>query len=162
METITEQIARRIGSKSRRDYNYMRESQLAEMEQNDKIVIKVQKTDRGIETLDLILEPNKFDELSSKVRLTFDEYCDVINNLIEEEEKEWNELRMKDQVNITRDVIIQATIMKYVKEEYEINPEDYSGSDINYLKRYDDEGRFIGEATIVTLTRIPLIGGSRS
>jgi hypothetical protein len=155
---ITEQIAKRIGSKSKRDYNYMRESQLAEMEMNDKIIILHKKADRGIENIDLILEPNKFDQLSSKVRLTFDEYCEVINDLIEEEESEWDELRMKDQVNITRDAIIQATMLKYAKDEYNINKDSYSGKDINYLKRYDEEGRFLGEATILTLTLIPMMG----
>jgi hypothetical protein len=158
---LQERIAKRIGTKTNRDYNYMRESQLAEMEQNNKIVILHRKTDRGIDNIDLTLEPNKFDELSSKCRLTFDEYCDVINSLIEEEEKEWNELRMKDQVNITRDVIIQATILKYAKEEYDIQQSHYSGIDINYFKRYDEQGRFLGEATIVTLTAIPMMGVSR-
>lgn len=136
----------------------MRESQAAEMDQNEKIIIMHNKTDKGVQNIDLILEPNKFDELSSKVRLTFDEYCDVINELIEEEEEEWDELRMKDQVNITRDAILQATIMKYAKDEYNIHKENYSGVDINYMKRYDTEGRFLGEATIVTLTSIAMMG----
>lgn len=154
---LQEQIAKRIG-KGKRDYNYMRESQSAELEQNDKIIILHKKADRGIENIDLILEPNKFDQLSSKVRLTFDEYCEVINELIEEEEAEWDELRMKDQVNITRDAIILATMLKYAKDEYNINKHTYSGKDINYLKRYDNEGRFLGEATILTLTMIPMMG----
>ena len=136
----------------------MRESQAAEMEQNDKIVIMKCKTDKGIQNVDLILEPDKFDELSSKCRLTFDEYCDVINELIEEEEAEWHELRMKDQINLTRDAILQATILKYAKEQYNILKEDYTGIDINYIKRYDTEGRFLGEAVIVTLTAIPMMG----
>lgn len=155
--SLNEQVEkrmRRIGTKK----NFMRESQVEEMKQNDKIVILQSKTDRGIQNVDLILEPNKFDELSSKVRLSFDEYCDVINGLIEEEEEEWHELRMKDQVNITRDAIIQETILKYAREEYDIIHKNYSGIDINYVKRYDGEGRFIGEATIVTLTSIPIMG----
>ncbi len=157
MKEINEQVKsrmRRIGSKK----NFMRESQAAEMEQNDKIVIMESKTDKGIQNIDLILEPNKFDQLSSKVRLSYDEYCDVINDLIEEEESEWDELRMKDQVNITRDAIIQATILKYAKEEYNISKEKYTGIDNNYIKRYDVEGRFLGEAIVVTLTSIPMMG----
>ncbi|PVC63337.1 hypothetical protein C2I27_22890 [Priestia megaterium] len=69
-EDLESRIYKRIGSKNKRDY-YMRESQAAEMAQNDKIVIMQQKSDRGITNIDLILEPNKFDELSSKVRLGF-------------------------------------------------------------------------------------------
>ncbi len=157
MKEINQQLEsrmRRIGSKK----NFMRESQAEEMEQNDKIIIMDSKTDKGIQNIDLTLEPNKFDQLSSKVRLSYDEYCDVINSLIEEEEAEWDELRMKDQVNITRDAIIQATILKYAKEEYKIDSEKFTGIDINYTKRYDMEGRFLGEATIVTLTAIPMMG----
>jgi hypothetical protein len=153
-QKIANKIAHRIGSKSKRDYNFMRESQIAEMELNDKIVVLHSRTDRGIENIDLILEPNKFDQLSTKVRLTFNEYCQIINDLIDEEEKDWDELRMKDQVNITRDAIIQATIIKYATQEYGIKPGDYTGKDINYSKRYDLEGRFLGEANILTLTKI--------
>jgi|GEM_PF-3374100 len=149
-----QQKSRRIGAKK----NFMRESQAAEMEQNNKIVIIQTKSDKGIQNVDLILEPDKFDELSSKCRLTFEEYCDVINELIDEEEQEWHELRMKDQVNMTRDAIIQATILKYAKEEYNIDKSQYAGIDINYTKRYDTEGRFLGEAVIVTLTAIPMMG----
>jgi hypothetical protein len=152
-EQVSERM-RKIGTKK----NFMRESQAAEMDQNDKIVIMQSKTDKGIQNIDLILEPNKFEELSSKVRLTFDEYCNVINELIEEEEDDWDELRMKDQVNITRDAILQTTILKYASEEYGIQKEKFSGIDINYLKRYDEQGRFIGEATVLTLTSIPMMG----
>lgn len=140
--------------------NFMKESQAEELKNNKKIVILKQKTDNGIQNIDLILEPNKFDELSSKCRLSFEEYCDVINNLLDEEENDWDELRMKDQVNITRDAIIQATILKYAKEHYDIDPDKYSGIDINYIKRYDEKGCFLGEATIVTLTYIPMMGAT--
>lgn len=155
---LNEQVQERMRKIGGRKKNFILESQQAEMEGNDKIIIMQTKTDNGIENIDLILEPNKFDELSSKVRLTFEEYCDVINDLIEEEEEEWNELRMKDMVNITRDAIIQETIMKYAKQEYNIDKKNYSGFDINYTKRFDGEGQFVGEATIVTLTSIPMMG----
>ena len=155
---VTEKFNERMRKIGGRKKNYVLESQQEEMQGNDKIVIMQVKTDQGIQNIDLTLEPDKFDKLSSTVRLSFEEYCDVVNDLIEEEEDEWDELRMKDQVNITRDAIIQATIMKYAAEEYNINREDYSGIDINYTKRYDEEGRFLGESTIVTLTAIPMMG----
>lgn len=155
---MTEQINERMHRIGGRKRNFILESQQEELENNDKIVIMNSATDKGITNIDLVLEPNKFDELSSKVRLTFDEYCEVINDLVEEEESEWHELRMKDQVNITRDAIIQATILKYAAGEYDIDKKDYSGIDINYMKRYDSEGRFLGEATVLTLTAIPMMG----
>jgi hypothetical protein len=155
---LNEQVQERMRKIGGRKKNFILESQQAEMEGNDKIVIMQSKTDKGIQNVDLILEPDKFDQLSSKVRLTFEEYCDVMNDFIEEEESEWDELRMKDQVNMTRDAIIQATIMKYAKEEYNVDKSNYSGFDINYTKRYDGEGRFLGEATIVTMTAIPMMG----
>lgn len=155
---LNEQVQERMRKIGGRKKNFILESQKAEMEGNDKIVIMQSKTDKGIQNIDLILEPDKFDQLSSKVRLTFEEYCDIINDLAEEEEGEWEELRMKDQVNLTRDAIIQATIMKYAKEEYNIDKDNYTGIDINYSKRYDGEGRFLGEATIVTMTAVPMMG----
>jgi hypothetical protein len=103
------------------------------------------------------LEPSKFDEFGSKVRLTVDEYCQVINKLVDSEEKDWHELRMKDQVNLTRDAIIEATMLKYAKQEYGLDESQYNGRDLNYVKRYDQEGRFIGEAVIITLTMISMM-----
>lgn len=154
IEERIEQRLRRVGPRK----NMMLESQAEEMKNNDKIIIMNKKAENGIENVDLILEPNKFDELSSKCRLTFDEYCDVINSLLDEEEKDWHELRMKDQVNLTRDAIIKATILKYAVEHYNIDLKRYSGTDTNYIKRYDENGNFIGEAIIITLTCIPIMG----
>jgi hypothetical protein len=133
----------------------MRESQVEEMKENKELVIMNKRTDGGITTIDLILEPDKFDAFGNECRLTLDEYIQVMNDFIDEEEKEWHELRMKDQVNETRDRIIEATMIKYAKEKYGIKDSDFNGKDINYLKRYDEEGRFLGEAVIVTLTQIP-------
>lgn len=147
---MSEMMGRKIGLKK----NFALESQQVESKKDDKPVIVTERMENGMKTTDLILEPEKFDELGSICRLSFEEYCDVINQLVEDEENDWSELRMKDQVNITRDKIIEATIMKYAKEEFEIKRESYNGSDLNYVKRYDSQGRFIGEAVIITLTSI--------
>jgi hypothetical protein len=136
--------------------NYMVESQYND-QKTDKLLMMNQRTDGGITTVDLILEPSKFDEFGSKVRLTVDEYCQVINKLVDSEEKDWHELRMKDQVNLTRDAIIEATMLKYAKQEYGLDESQYNGRDLNYVKRYDQEGRFIGEAVIITLTMISMM-----
>ena len=148
---MIEKRMRRIGNKK----NFMLESQANELKENKELVIMNKKTDGGVTTIDLILEPDKFDQFGSECRLTYDEYIDVLNEFIEEEEDTWHELRMKDQVNETRDRIIAATMIKYAKEHYGIKEEDFNGKDINYLKRYDEKGRFLGEAVIVTLTLIP-------
>jgi hypothetical protein len=141
----------RIGSKR----NFMLESQQNEMQENDKLVAMNTKSEGGITTIDLILEPDKFDALGSECRLTLDEYCNVVNEFIEDEEKDWHELRMKDQINMTRDYILEATVLKYAKEHYNLDRKQFNGSDLNYVKRYDDQGRFLGEALVITLTLIP-------
>jgi hypothetical protein len=135
----------------------MRESQVEEMVENKELVNMIPRTDGGVTTIDLILEPDKMNELGSECRLSFDEFCEVINAMVDEEEKEWHELRMKDQINVTRDRILEATIMKYAADKYKIQREQFNGSDINYIKRYDGEGRFLGEAIIVTLTSIAVM-----
>jgi hypothetical protein len=141
----------RIGAKK----NFMIESQQNEIQNNEKLVICNSKSEGGITNIDLILEPNRFDALGSECRLSFDEFCDVINQCIDEEEKDWHELRMKDQVNMTRDAIIEATILKYAKEHYDLDRKNFNGSDLNYVKRYDGEGRYTGEAIMISLTLIP-------
>jgi SUMO ligase MMS21 Smc5/6 complex component len=125
------------------------------MEQNDKLVIMAERMERGVHTIDLTLEPNMFDAFGSKCRLTYDEYCDTINKLLEEEEKEWHELRMKDMVNLTRDALIEATMLKFAREEYQIDTTKYSANDMNYMKRYAPGGQFIGEAVVITLVMVP-------
>lgn len=144
----------RIGSKK----NFMAESQAQELQETDRIITMSTTINKGIQNVELVLEPTKLDELSSTTRLTFDEYCEVINLFINEEEDEWDELRMKDQINLTRDAILEATMLKYAKEVYQIDKKNYAGMDLNYYKRYDQEGRFLGEATVITLTSMPMMG----
>lgn len=133
----------------------MKESQTYEMEQNNKLVIMSERQEGGVKTIELILEPDKFDDLGSKYRLTYDEYCETINKLLEEEEDDWHELRMKDMVNLTRDALIEATMIKFAKDEYGIDITQYSAKDMNYLKRYASGGQFIGEAVVITMVMIP-------
>lgn len=131
------------------------ESQQTESKEDEKLVKMSKKSEQGVTNIDFILEPEQFDELGRTCRLTFDEFCAVMNKIADEEEAEWDELRMKDQVNITRDAILEATVLKYVKQEYGLDPEKFTGRDLNYNKRYDSEGRFIGEALIITCMHIP-------
>jgi len=140
----------RIGAKR----NFAMESQTHELETNDKVITIHEKQEAGIRTVDLTLEPDKFDQFGSQCRLTYDEYCDAINSVLEAEEKEWHELRMKDQVNLTRDALIEATIMKYAKQEYGIDPSMYTAKDLNYVKRFSN-GKFLGEAVVITLMLSP-------
>lgn len=139
--------------KSRREGNksYALESHAAEMENNKKTVILNKVSNNHIH---LVLEPNKFDQLSSECRLTSEEYIDAIDALLTSEEKEWHELRMKDQVNMTRDEIIKETILKYSKEHFKIDKKDFDGVDINYSKRYTEGGTFVGETITVSLHKL--------
>lgn len=125
-----------------------------EMEQNKELVKVEKKSDGGIENIDLILEPDKFDELSSKTRLTLEEYINAINEFIEGEEDDWESLRLKDQINMTRDQIVAAIIIKYAKEELKLNLDNMNGTDISYNKRFGKNGEYLGEAIIVSLTRL--------
>ncbi|WP_067923664.1 hypothetical protein [Alicyclobacillus shizuokensis] len=147
-----------IGSKRKK--NFVLESQTHELKTNDQVLIVQQKSDGGITNYDLILEPDKFDQLGSEVRLSFEEYCETINDLVTEEEDDWDSLRMKDQINMTRDAILERTILKYAKEKYGLDPEQFNGHDMNYIKRYGSDGSFLGEAVIVTLTMIPTMNAA--
>lgn len=152
-EKMIERMSR-IGSKR----NFNNESQVQEVQENKDLIKVISKSEGGVELIDLILEPNKFEELSSKKRLDFDEFCDAINTLIDDEEDDWNTLRMKDQVNMTRDRIIEDTIVKYAKEELNINTDAVSGREISYVKRFGEQGEYIGEAITVSLTKMPQMG----
>lgn len=142
-------MSKRIGSKK----NFMVESQQNDLEHNDKLVNLNQNEHGGVTVTELILEPTKFDSLGSECRLTFDEYCETVNTVIESEEADWSDLRMKDQINITRDAIMEATVLKYAKQSYDIDPTKFNGRELSYTKRYDSNGRFIGEAVIIRMTK---------
>ncbi|CDQ41761.1 hypothetical protein [Virgibacillus salexigens] len=157
MSEVQEKISnrmRKIGSKK----NFSLESGAAEIKKNDKLINVNVNTDGGVQVIDLILEPHHFDELSSEVRLNFDEYCNALNDFIDEEEDDWKSLRMKDQVNMTSDHIIKATIIKYAKEKEHIDVDKASGIEISYLKRHNEKGMYLGEAINVTLTIMPQLG----
>lgn len=153
-EEIMEKIQERM-TRVRSKKNFVRESQDRELKEKNEILTINERSDGGVSTVDLILEPYQFEKFSSQCRLNIEEFVEAINSIIDEEEDDWNSLRLKDEVNIVRDRILERAILKYAKEEHYLDIEKYIGKDINYIKRFDKNGKFIGEATIVTLTSIP-------
>lgn len=151
-EKIGERIMR-IGRNKKN--NYMTATQEVEVQGNDKLIIYRDEQELGLNQVELILEPNKIDQLGSECRLTFDEFLNIMNEIADEEEEDWSSLRMKDMININRDKIIEATIIKYAEKEFDLKIDQFSGREVSYNKRYDKDGNFIGETFIVTLTRIP-------
>lgn len=153
---IQEQIGERIMRVGRSvKKNYMNDSQLKELTENDKIVKFRSENELGINQVELVLEPNKRNELSQNERISVEEYIDAINTIIDEEESEWDTLRPNDIMSITQDKLLELAIMKYAKKEYEVDPAKFSGKEISYNKRYNGEGQYIGSAYIITLTRLP-------
>ena len=136
---------------NKRRKNFIKESHQSEIDNNDKLVIFKKKTDGFIE---LILEPNKLNELSSACRLTQDEFIESIDEFIMNEEDSWDDLRMKDQYDGPRDMIIKNTILKYAQEEYGINRNNYDGVSIAYTPRINENKELIGDQIIITLTKL--------
>lgn len=132
-------------------HSFQAEGHANEMEHNDAIVIV---EDKGQHFLDLILEPDKLERLSSECRLTQEEYVDAIERFLDSEGADWKELRMKDQINLTRDEIIKDTMLKFVNEKHGINRKDFNGIEISYNKRYDKTGTYIGEAIILSMHKL--------
>lgn len=125
---------------------------LAIESQLTKTLIQVNKRlESGQCLVDISLEPDQLDEFGSACRLNDEEFCETINSVIELEQSDWHELRMKDQINMTRDAIIEATMLKYVKETLHIAWERYYAKDMNYVKRYDPQGKYLGEAIVITI-----------
>lgn len=141
----------RVGIKE----NFMTKSQAHELESTQDIITIDFKTGEGAKTIDIILEPTKLDELGTVCRLNLEEYIEAVNEFIDSEKESWNSLRMKDQINGVRDKILEKTILKYAKEKHGLDLENYNGTDVNYIKRYDKDGKYLGEAIIITLTSIP-------
>jgi hypothetical protein len=102
----------------------------------------------------MTLEPEKFEEFSSDYRLTFDEYCDAIDKAASEEFDDWSELRLRDQIAMSQDALITKTMIKYAKTEENLDLSKFNGNNLEYIKRYDTEGTFIGEAIRLTLLSI--------
>lgn len=135
-----------------RKNNFMTKSHTEELEQNNKTVI-INKRD-GSSIIDLILEPNKFNELSSECRLTVEEFVDAIDEFITNEESDWSEIRMKDMIDCSRDMIIKKTILKFAKEHYKINEKEYDGKSISYTPRFNEDNELIGDQIVVTLSKL--------
>lgn len=133
-----------------RKHSFQAEGHENELKNNESIVIV---EDKGQHFIDLILEPDKLERLSSECRLTQEEYVDAIERFLDSEGSDWKELRMKDQVNLTRDEIIKDTMLKFVKEKHNIDRKDFNGIEVSYNKRYDKDGSYIGEAIILSMHR---------
>lgn len=131
--------------------NFIKESHQAEIEKNDKTVIVNKKEDGQVE---LILEPNKFNELSNLCRLTQDEFIEAIDEFMMNEEDSWGDLRMKDQCDGPRDMIIRNTILKYAEQEYGIVRKEYEGISTAYTPRINDKKELIGDQIIIALTKL--------
>lgn len=132
-------------------HSFQAEGHENELKQNHEIVII---EDKGQHFIDLILEPDKLERLSSECRLTEEEYVDAIERFMDSEKSDWKELRMKDMINLTRDEIIKDTMLKYVNEKHGLNRKDFNGIEVSYNKRYDGQGTYIGEAIILSLHKI--------
>ena len=153
---IQEKIGERIMRIGRgKKNNYMTATQEEEVNGNDKLIIYRDEEELGFNQVELVLEPNKIDKLSSECRLTFEEFLDVMNEIADEEESDWESLRMKDIINITRDKILEATIIKYSVAEFGLEMKRFSGREISFSKRYNEAGDFIGESFVLTLTYMP-------
>jgi len=109
--------------------------------------------------LEFILEPRQWDALGTNCRLTVDEFADTITDALTQEANDWHELRMKDQIHLTRDAILEATIIKFVKQENPllVIPEGVAKS-MQFVKRFTPEGSFLGEAVMVTLLSVQSFG----
>lgn len=135
-----------------RKNNFMTKSHAEELEQNNEIVI-INKRDNN-SVIELILEPNKFNQLSTECRLTVEEFVDAIDEFITNEEDDWSELRMKDIIECSRDMIIKKTVLKFAKEHYKIDEKNYDGNSISYTPRFNEENELIGDQIVVSLTKL--------
>lgn len=140
----------RVGKKR----NFMLESQSKELKETKEIVKIVERNSGGTKAIDLILEPTKIDELNKECRLTLEEYVDAINDLIEQEEDDWESLRMKDQIDLTRDIIIERTVLKYVREKLGMDLSGYDATNVSYMERLNENRMPIGKAIMITLMAV--------
>ena len=135
--------------------NYMTATQDQELKDNDQIVIYRDEHELGLNQVELVLEPNKIDALNYECKLTFDEFLNIMNEIADEEESDWDSLRGKDIINICRDKILEEMIIKYAIRHFKLDLKRFSGRETSYNKRYDEGGTFLGESLVVTLTYLP-------
>lgn len=158
----SEILMNRLQSMKRPNESYALKSQEERTRRDELIQIDEKKPGNGIRRiLELTLEPTKMGIVGKKTRLTQDEYIDAIQRIINEESDSWEELRMKDQIRLTRDYIVADTIIKHciennlIEKISESMKQNYS---LSYASRSDVDGNPIGEAITVILTELEGIG----
>lgn len=152
----------RLQSMKRENQSYALHSQEARTKREELIIVDEKKPGNGIRRIiELTLEPTKMGLLGKKTRLDQDEYIDALQKMIMEEKDSWDELRMKDQIRLTRDYIVADTIIKHciknnlIENISESMKENYS---ISYAQRSSEGGQLIGEAITVILKELEGIG----
>lgn len=158
----SEMLMDRLQSMKRKNESYALQSQEARTKREELIIVDEKKPGNGIRRIiELTLEPTKMGLLGKKTRLDQDEYIDALQKMIMEEKDSWEELRMKDQIRLTRDYIVADTIIKHciknnlVENISENMKESYS---VSYAQRSNESGQLIGEAITVILKELEGIG----
>ena len=158
----SEMLMDRLQSMKRKNESYALHSQEARTKREELIIVDEKKPGNGIRRIiELTLEPTKMGLLGKKTRLDQDEYIDALQKMIMEEKDSWEELRMKDQIRLTRDYIVADTIIKHcinnnlVENITDNMKESYS---ISYAQRSSESGQLIGEAITVILKELEGIG----
>lgn len=148
IEEKFEKRAKRIG----RIKDYSMKSLQEEKEQLEEVLKIESKSDNGIATVTLTLYSDKVNQLNNETRLSYDEFCDALNEMLDEEEDDWNTLRIKDQIDLTRDKILEATMIKHAQEKQGLKLGHINGKEVSYTQDYDEDEKYIGNTIIISLT----------
>lgn len=151
-------LMNRLQSKKRNHSSFAKQSQEERTRQSELIYIEEKKPGNGIRRIiELTIEPTKMGLLGKKTRLSQDEYVDAVSRFIDEESSSWEELRMKDQIRLTRDYILADTMIKHcIDNELISNISETMKStySLKHATRSDGQGGFIGEAMTVILSEL--------
>lgn len=135
--------------------SYSLHSMEEQTEQDEIINVSIGAPGNGIrKKIELTLEPTKIGILGKKTRLTKEEYIDAIGRALVEESDSWDDLRMKDQIRITRDYIVAETMIKHCVKEgliEEPSKEMLETYTVGFETRVNRKQELIGEVVKVIL-----------
>lgn len=161
-QNASEILMSKLQSMKQKKVSFALHSQEERTKRSEIIQIEEKAPGNGIRRIvELTLEPTKMGILGKKTRLDRDEYLDAIGRMLQEEQDSWEELRMRDQIRLTRDYIMGETMIKHCIENNlitDITEQMKNNYSFKYGKRSDVDGQMIGESLTVILTQLEGVG----
>jgi hypothetical protein len=90
------------------------------------------KQDKDYYYYELEIKEDEISQIYKETKLDEEEYMEAIYSFVSAEKDDWSSLKMKEQIEMTKQTIMEKVFEKHAKKEYKINFEKADIKDVDY------------------------------